>query len=48
MILAVDVDYHDQEAIVAGVLFHDWTDEKILREYIFFLAALFDSSPKIL
>ena len=34
MILAVDVDYHDQEAIVAGVLFHDWTDEKILREYL--------------
>ena len=34
MILAVDVDYHDQEAIVAGVLFHDWTDKKSLREYL--------------
>ena len=34
MILAVDVDYHDQEAIVAGVLFHDWTDEKSSQEYL--------------
>lgn len=34
MILAVDVDYRDQEAIVAGILFHNWTDEKPLREYL--------------
>jgi len=34
LILAVDVVYHDQEAIVAGVLFHDWADEKPLREYL--------------
>jgi deoxyribonuclease V len=34
LILAVDVDYRDQEAIVAGILFHNWTDEIPLREYL--------------
>lgn len=34
MILAIDVDYRDQEAIVAGVLFCDWTDEKSLQEFL--------------
>jgi deoxyribonuclease V len=34
MILAIDVDYRDQEAIVAGVLFRDWSDEEPLQEFL--------------
>jgi deoxyinosine 3'endonuclease (endonuclease V) len=34
MILAVDVDYRGHEAIVAGILFRDWTDETPLRKII--------------
>lgn len=34
MILAVDVVYQRDEAIVAGVLFHDWPDEKPVRELV--------------
>ena len=34
MILAVDVSYRGNEAIVAGVLFRDWADEKPLREFL--------------
>lgn len=32
MILAIDVSYHGNEASVAGVLFHDWPDEKPAQE----------------
>lgn len=32
MILAIDVAYRDDEAIVAGVLFNDWPDAKPARE----------------
>lgn len=32
MILAVDVNYKTDEAFAAGVIFHDWTDEKPARE----------------
>jgi deoxyribonuclease V len=34
LILAVDVDYRDQEAIMTGILFHNWTDEIPLREHL--------------
>jgi deoxyribonuclease V len=34
MILAVDVAYHKEAAIVGGVLFRDWTDEKALKELV--------------
>ena len=37
MILATDVQYHDQGATVAGVLFHDWKDanaEKVIMTEI--------------
>jgi len=34
MILAVDVTYHKEAAIVGGVLFLNWTDEKPLRELV--------------
>jgi deoxyribonuclease V len=34
MILAVDVAYHKETAIVGGVLFCNWTDEKPLKELV--------------
>ena len=34
MILAVDVAYHKEAALVGGVLFRDWSDEKPLRELL--------------
>jgi deoxyribonuclease V len=34
MILAVDVSYRGNTAIVAGVLFRDWTDDKPLKRYL--------------
>jgi deoxyribonuclease V len=34
LILAVDVDYRGNEAIVAGVLFQDWTDDKPIKEIL--------------
>lgn len=34
MILAVDVAYAKEKAIVGGVLFLDWTDEKPLKEIV--------------
>ena len=34
MILAVDVAYHKEAAIVGGVLFRDWNDEKPLKELV--------------
>lgn len=34
MILAVDVDYRDDKAIAAGVLFQNWEDGEPAREFI--------------
>ena len=34
MILAIDVNYRGREAIVAGVLFRNWTDEKPHQEFL--------------
>ena len=34
MILAVDVDYREPEAVVAGVLFNEWNAAEPLQEYI--------------
>jgi deoxyribonuclease V len=34
MILAVDVSYRGKEAIVAGVLFHDWADDEPIQQYL--------------
>ena len=34
MILAVDVTYHKDAAIVGGVLFYDWTDAEPLKELV--------------
>lgn len=34
MILAVDVSYKDDAAIVGGVLFHDWVDDKPAKELL--------------
>ncbi len=37
MILAVDVHYADQSAVVAGVVFDDWADEAIRASYVSFI-----------
>jgi deoxyribonuclease V len=34
MILAVDVDYRDDKAIVAGVSFNQWSDDKPAKEWV--------------
>ena len=34
MILAVDVSYRSREAVVGGILFRNWLDEKPVQEFI--------------
>lgn len=34
MILAVDVDYRNDQAIVAGVSFNQWSDDKPVQEWV--------------
>ena len=34
MMICIDVDYRDDHAIAAGVLFRDWTDEIPVREIV--------------
>lgn len=34
MILAVDVHYADQSAVVAGIVFDDWADEAVCASYV--------------
>ncbi|WP_055076248.1 endonuclease V [Pseudanabaena sp. 'Roaring Creek'] len=34
MIFAVDVDYRDGEAIAAGIIFNDWSDNQPLNKFI--------------
>jgi deoxyribonuclease V len=34
MILCVDVNYHEDYAVAAGIVFRDWNDEKILQEIV--------------
>lgn len=34
MKLAVDVDYHGENAIAAGILFSNWSDKETVKEYV--------------